>query len=269
MQHVDIICGMKCNLNCNFCLGSPSTEAPLLSYDVIKTKLIDYRLKKYSGVCFNGGEPLLHSQIVELVSLAKYLGYSKIMIQTNGKNLPNIIDLLHNSGLTHLGITHTSHFDYKTLEMIPIDIGVYFDIVLSKEILKNVVEIVKLIKKAENNVVSLNLKFPYVGGNAKKYMGEVIPRYEEVVDIIRQLDLTDLDYAIHYIPICLLESLKSRSYMMDNDDLLIDDGKFSFKLSKSVKRLQTCRNCKYYDDCSSVPEEYLELYGLPKLKNER
>ena len=77
-------CG--CNFRCPFCHNAPLVLPDSSGETLEESELIDF-LKKRSGiidgVVFTGGEPLLHSDILDLFKRIKELGY-KIKLDTNG-----------------------------------------------------------------------------------------------------------------------------------------------------------------------------------------
>ena len=90
----------KCNFRCPFCQNSALIERP----DEFET--IDFaRIKRFlkqnknfiDGVCLTGGEPLVYSDIGELISKVRDLGM-KIKLDTNG-SFPQVLNKLINDGL--------------------------------------------------------------------------------------------------------------------------------------------------------------------------
>ncbi|MBO5724092.1 MAG: anaerobic ribonucleoside-triphosphate reductase activating protein [Lentisphaeria bacterium] len=88
-----------CNFRCPFCHNSalvePGNEKTLAENEAI----MDFLKKRSSildGVCFTGGEALLHEEIQEYAKYAKSLGY-KVKIDTNG-SFPDRLAALLDSG---------------------------------------------------------------------------------------------------------------------------------------------------------------------------
>lgn len=75
-----------CNFRCPFCHNSPLVLPGENTETLDENTLLDFlnkRLGIIDGVVFTGGEPLLHSDILELFKKIKNIGY-KIKLDTNG-----------------------------------------------------------------------------------------------------------------------------------------------------------------------------------------
>ncbi|NYZ79288.1 radical SAM protein, partial [Candidatus Micrarchaeota archaeon] len=89
--HIDLATnkGTACNNNCIFCAPGPRQNSIKPEEDTlrVKSELYKNRCKKQKGVLFdcNGGEPTTRSDIIEILSYAKELGYKEIQLQTNGR----------------------------------------------------------------------------------------------------------------------------------------------------------------------------------------
>jgi len=75
-----------CNLRCPYC-HNPSLVQPPYPQDLISLEELDRFLEKRAkvlgGVCITGGEPLLHDNLDELISLIRSHGL-KVKLDTNG-----------------------------------------------------------------------------------------------------------------------------------------------------------------------------------------
>jgi Fe-coproporphyrin III synthase len=75
---------LKCNLECSHCYSSSGPFAQTrLSLDQLRTVLDDARELGYEVVSFSGGEPLLYTELPQLASHAKSIGY-RVTLTTNG-----------------------------------------------------------------------------------------------------------------------------------------------------------------------------------------
>jgi MoaA/NifB/PqqE/SkfB family radical SAM enzyme len=74
-----------CNNNCVFCAALQ--EERLLGKDTesVKSEMRQIKCKGFKEVILSGGEPTIRSDIIELLSYAKELGYKEIYLQTNGR----------------------------------------------------------------------------------------------------------------------------------------------------------------------------------------
>ena len=89
-----------CNFRCPFCQNA-DLVLPGSAVEEIESKDLLAFWKKRSGlldgVCFSGGEPLLHPEIEELMEQAKGLGYL-VKLDTNGSN-PEFLKKLIEKGI--------------------------------------------------------------------------------------------------------------------------------------------------------------------------
>ena len=82
-----------CNFNCPFCynaslIGSVDAEE-LMKHDEF-FEYLEKRKGILDGVAITGGEPLLHTEIIEFIKKIKNLGY-KVKLDTNG-SFPHILE---------------------------------------------------------------------------------------------------------------------------------------------------------------------------------
>ncbi|MBW1982793.1 MAG: radical SAM protein [Deltaproteobacteria bacterium] len=97
---LEVFIGSRCNLECHQCpvAGQPPSES--------RQQIIDsmHRVAPpREGISFYGGEPLLRSDIAELVAAARSHGFPRIRIRTNGTMLADIALLQQ---LTERGCHH-------------------------------------------------------------------------------------------------------------------------------------------------------------------
>ncbi|HNX49454.1 MAG TPA: radical SAM protein [Thermoanaerobaculaceae bacterium] len=78
----------NCNLRCGFCYKHRSGNANALSLSAWGEVLGDLRTLGALSVAFTGGEPLLYPQAIELMRLARGMGYA-VHLLTNGTLLGN------------------------------------------------------------------------------------------------------------------------------------------------------------------------------------
>jgi len=111
----------RCNLNCVYChregqsLGSASVE--MSTDEVVKIVRIAVSLG-ISRVKLTGGEPLLRSDILEIVrGIAKLRGLHDLSMTTNGIRLASLAKPLHKAGLMRVNVNLPS-LDEKTYEAL-------------------------------------------------------------------------------------------------------------------------------------------------------
>ncbi|MDP1845159.1 MAG: radical SAM protein [Candidatus Moranbacteria bacterium] len=74
-----------CNNNCIFCLDKEAQNGTVLTQDEIREKFREGRKKKIDQVVLSGGEATIHPEFIEIVKMAKDMGYKHIQVITNGR----------------------------------------------------------------------------------------------------------------------------------------------------------------------------------------
>jgi MoaA/NifB/PqqE/SkfB family radical SAM enzyme len=99
-----IVVTRRCNLSCGYCYEFDKVSQPV-PFEILKSRIDDLKRLRSVFVTLNGGEPLLHPQIVELVAYISESGMIP-MINSNGRLLtPEIINGLNNAGLFGIQIS--------------------------------------------------------------------------------------------------------------------------------------------------------------------
>lgn len=87
MSRSDIKIGFACNNRCVFCAqGEKRHDTGFVPFDTVVAHL-RRRYREGQGLVFTGGEPTIRKDLIELVTLAKGIGYAPIQLQTNGRML--------------------------------------------------------------------------------------------------------------------------------------------------------------------------------------
>ncbi|MFH2136975.1 MAG: radical SAM protein [Candidatus Omnitrophota bacterium] len=98
----------RCNLNCKYCgqshdLGNSYSESSELSVKEIERVFIALKTAKVDKINLSGGEPLIRSDLAQIISAARSQGLS-ISLSTNGILLPERVDLLKDLNLIVLSL---------------------------------------------------------------------------------------------------------------------------------------------------------------------
>lgn len=105
-----IVITKRCNLSCGYCFEYDKVSKPV-DLEILKRRMDEFKRLRVVFVTLNGGEPLLHPNIVELVQYISDLGMIP-MINTNGWLLkPGLIHALNNAGLFGMQISCDSMED--------------------------------------------------------------------------------------------------------------------------------------------------------------
>lgn len=90
----------RCNAKCGFC-DIWEQPSPYVTIENVRANLGDLKKLGVKVIDFTGGEPLLHSQLPEILSLAKDLGFittvtsNGLLYPKKAKSLAGLIDMLH------------------------------------------------------------------------------------------------------------------------------------------------------------------------------
>ena len=100
-----------CNQRCLFCLDRDAQNGVLLSVVTIRRDLEEGRERGLRRVVLSGGEATIHPQFVEIVALAKTLGYDHVQTITNGRRFcyPAFMDAAVAAGLKEITFSLHGH----------------------------------------------------------------------------------------------------------------------------------------------------------------
>jgi MoaA/NifB/PqqE/SkfB family radical SAM enzyme len=99
-----IVVTRRCNLSCGYCYEYDKVSKPV-PFEVLTSRIDDLKRLKTVFVTLNGGEPLLHPQIAELVRYVSESGMIPMM-NSNGRLLtPEMIAKLNEAGLFGMQIS--------------------------------------------------------------------------------------------------------------------------------------------------------------------
>jgi len=130
IENLRIVITTECNYHCIFChsegyyhcLREPSLR---LSAEDIRYIGIVARRFEIDAVKITGGEPLLHPQILDIISTLRSLGFRDISLVTNGSLLSEYASKLKECGLTRINVSLVSlresryEFVTRTRNMLP------------------------------------------------------------------------------------------------------------------------------------------------------
>ncbi len=90
----------RCNATCSFC-DIWERPSPYVTLENARENLTDLAKLGVKVIDFTGGEPLLHRQIVDLLGIAKSLGFittlttNTLLYPKNAERLQGLVDMLH------------------------------------------------------------------------------------------------------------------------------------------------------------------------------
>ncbi|MCL7388046.1 MAG: GTP 3',8-cyclase MoaA [Thaumarchaeota archaeon] len=97
----------KCNFKCIFCHMEGIYEDAKTTMTPEEIERVMKILKKYgiNNVKLTGGEPMLRSDIVEIVERLHNIGFEEISMTTNGTRFPQLAKRLRDAGLNRVNIS--------------------------------------------------------------------------------------------------------------------------------------------------------------------
>jgi hypothetical protein len=100
----EVFVGFRCNLQCRECAARTSGIAGRSKSELIAA--MNASAEPREGVALWGGEPLIRSDIIDLIQAARELGFPRIRLRTNGTPLadPRFLHRLLSAGCHHYEI---------------------------------------------------------------------------------------------------------------------------------------------------------------------
>lgn len=125
-----------CNNKCVFCYSHntiENSEKNELSLKELKTFIDSNNIHQYDRIIINGGEPLLHSEINEILSYLSLLNV-EVLIFSNGRNIKNLNPLFLNKNIRFIIPIHGDKIIHDSITTID---GSFYETISSLEWLKN------------------------------------------------------------------------------------------------------------------------------------
>ncbi len=287
--------GIACNNNCLFCyqrnLRKVKGYPKRLPLEEIRRKLRWGIENGYRHAGFEGGEPTVRSDIVQIIDYARQLGYHRISITTNGRRLsdPDFARALVDAGLNAVGFsihgpdpqTHIAHTQRKRSYEQALA-GVRNIVALSKErrIDLNIFTVVT--RKNADKLVDIALLFRGMGirlfilqpiiyskGNFIDFTDLVLP-LDELVSAIRKVIYAgikhDFQVKLFNLPPCLFSDILPGLEMdplppsVFREDEQLKAGEMQAGDEDGYVRLFACRDCVLRRVCPGLPLSLLPRF---------
>jgi uncharacterized radical SAM superfamily Fe-S cluster-containing enzyme len=185
----NIVVTNRCHLSCWYCFFYAKEGEPIYepTIEEIERMLIDLRNEKpvaTNALQITGGEPTLRNDLVDIVRLAKKVGFDQIQLNTTGINLgynPDLLVKLREAGVSTLYMS----FDGTTKKTNP----------------KNHWEIPLILKAARKAHVGIVLVPTVIRGVNENDLGNIINFGLNNIDIVR---------AVNFQPVSLVGRMPDR-----------------------------------------------------------
>jgi len=177
----------RCNLKCPICFANANAAGYVYepTVDQIKEMLENMKNEMPVGakaIQYSGGEPLMRDDIVELVKLAKDVGYTHVQIATNGLRLayePELAQKLKDAGLNIVYL----QFDGLTEKPYIIARG--------RNLLPEKLKVIEACRKAK---LAVTLVPTLVKGMNDDQMGDIIRFAIDNIDIVRSVNIQPVSF---------------------------------------------------------------------------
>jgi len=298
-----VMLGFSCNNNCIMCTTKPKEK----NYKDRNTKEILNDLKKgikqgFRKVEFTGGEPTIRTDILDLLKYAKDLGYKEIAISTNGRMLSynNFTEKLIKKGLNrinfslyghnariHNAITRTPKSFEQTVQGIKniqkfSEVTIIVNTVISQLNYKSIKEIANFVLSLKIN--SFNILDLVPDGYAVTFYKNLVVRIDDLSSVFNRIEniLNKFNMVTFFdFPFCLFKpEIKNNPHIT----FIVAKGReistkqigYSPKRLSNEKeiytdiykrRIETCKNCRFYKECGGIWKNYLDLYGQKEIIN--
>jgi len=293
MKRVDIKTGFICNNNCRFCVQADNKYRGNRSFEEIKNDLIDSR-KRCEGVVLTGGEVTIRKDFLDIVKLAKELGYGVIQIQTNARMFASLdfCKKTIQAGATEFspalhGYCKEQH-DYLTSapgsfsqtvkgikNLKSLGAVVLTNTVVVKSNYRNLPEIAKLLVKLD--IDQFQLAFVHPMGNALRNFDSIVPcislaapyihgGLQVGIDAGKKVMAEAMPYCLmlgyeEYVSERVIPETEIRGKKFQNTDNFTYERKIYGK-----KKFLQCKKCRYDGVCEGPWKEYSEKRGHKEFK---
>lgn len=292
-QCYEILLTYSCNAQCLFCSQGDFNKGLNASFESVIKQI--YRAKKegYIKLGLSGGEPTIRQDLLEIIKIAKKIGFNFIRIQTNGIRLKDyhFCKDLVNAGLTFCKFSFISHNPnihnklvniknawesanqgLENMKKLKVRLG--NNILITKYNYKELKKIIKFfLDKGISNFVVI---YPIYTGNMyiNKEIGVPLPSckkyFIESIELMEKYNMSD-EILFLNVPPCLLGKYYQSSIGLSPFNTLVTspDG-VTTNLDKSVDKTKLkgkiCKSCYFFDNCHGIDTKYIEIFGWDGFK---
>lgn len=289
--------GIVCNNNCRFCyqhnLRKVKAYPKKLPLTEVKRKLEWGIENGYTHVGFEGGEPTVRTDIVDIISLAKSLGYKRIGMTTNGRRLadPAFARAMVDAGMNGVGFsihgpdaaTHQAHtMRRQSFGQAMAGIGNILALSRHQRIDLNIFTVVTRRNAAKLTDIALMFRkmgihlfilqpLTFSKGNFTDMQDLVLPM-DELVAAIRKVIYggmkNDYHVKLFNLPVCLFSDILPGLEMnplppsIFREDETGSAGEMLSGQEDGYVRMPSCKACGIRSICPGIPISLLPRFDL-------
>jgi cyclic pyranopterin phosphate synthase len=201
-ERVHVSIGAICNNNCVFCMEE-DRDGRYVNNSAMTPERVRWILEENRGaeeVCFTSGEPTTRPELVDFVTQARALGYSRISTMTNGRRLAHLpyaatlvraglnrfyISIHGHTKKLHEGLTRTPDSFEQTvagLEAVAklkrFGVELHTSTVLTDRNLPHLLDIYRFLRTRGVDQVVFNVM--QANGRANTYFDQIFPSYTDI-----------------------------------------------------------------------------------------
>ncbi|HAH31641.1 MAG TPA: hypothetical protein DCL44_04940 [Elusimicrobia bacterium] len=290
----ELILNYNCNARCLFCSQGSFDKSLNADFKLTAENIYGAYKSGYRRLGLTGGEPLIRTDILKVISLARSVGFNFIRVQTNGIKLsdPAFCRRLAGAGLTFCKLSLTSDRPAehdrllgvsgawesavrgaKTLRKLKIRLG--NNILINALNYKRLPEIIRSF--LELGITNFVVIYPvYIGSMASHSaelgvsLGECEKYFAEAADLMDKSGLAG-EILFLNVPPCFLKGRESLAIGLDLFNTVVTDpagGKNDLDVTanRAKVRAPACRYCSLRRRCAGVDAHYAEILGFDGFK---
>lgn len=284
--------GHDCNSACYFCAANASSCQEAVTDAQLEALQGLHQRQNATSLVISGGEPTLQPRLLEIVHIAREVGYKQIQLQSNGRRLSQMSYLrqLVNEGVTEFGLSlHGPNADIhdkitgrsgsfkqtiRAIENIRLLFGANHPTAVNCVIVPENVEHLGQLASLLAQYGVGTIKFSYLHGIGRATelflpgtwpsKSEIIPYVIDAIQTVERIGHPYTTLAIEAIPPCMLPGYEM--YCSDPKIRPIwtihNDGNVTIynTASERAKR-NACANCVWNPDCLGPWKQYPQAFG--------
>jgi len=294
-DRLDVKVGFACNNHCHFCVqGEKRKKYGRRSKEEI-FEILKKNSRERTAVVFTGGEPSLHPDIIELVSMANELGYESIQIQTNGRMFAYerfCNDMIeagatefspalhgHTAGLHDYLTTVSGSFEQTVRgirNLVKLGQKVVTNSVITRSNFRHLPELAEILVELGVDQYQLAFVHPVGSAGIDSNFASIVPRFELLEPYLHAGLQVGIDAGLvvmtEAVPYCFMkcyeqyvgERIMPATRIFDAEGVIEEYR--DYRLEEGKSKGPHCTSCNMSDSCEGPWREYTERYGWSEFK---